>query len=170
MAGRLSAVPAHVTPVRPVVFACSERIRLSPRELSERFTRVEEWHEFEGWGPIPGIARAQYEVRTPVMTGSRIRVLNRDGSSHVEEVVEWLPGERLRIRMDGFTRPLARVARAFTEEWRFSSEAGTQVTRVYRIFSLEPRTAAVRPLLVLLAFFLKRAIARHMRLIRRTAA
>ena len=44
------------------------------------------------------------------MVGTRIRVTNTDGSTHVEEIVEWEPARRIRLRIGGFSPPLSRLA------------------------------------------------------------
>jgi hypothetical protein len=58
---------------------------------------VARWPDFGGCWPIPGITAAEFEVRTPGMAGSRIRVTNTDESSHIEEIVEWQPDHRLQL-------------------------------------------------------------------------
>ena len=68
---------------------------------------------------LPGIKAAEFEARTPEVVGTRIRVTNTDGSSHVEEIVEWEPDRRLRLRMGEFSPPLSRLATGFDETWEF---------------------------------------------------
>src|SRR5262249_7766023 len=64
-------------------------------------------------------ATSLLEVQTPGIVGSRIRITNRDGASHIEEVVEWQPDQRLRLRIHGFSRLLSRLATEFEETWEF---------------------------------------------------
>lgn len=113
---------------------------------------------------LPGIKAAEFEVRTPGVVGSRIRVTNMDGSSHIEEIMEWQPGHSLRLRMNGFSPPLSRLATEFVESWAFE-RVGT-ATRVTRSFELHPKSAVARPALWLISRLLKRAIARHLRQMR----
>jgi len=113
---------------------------------------------------LPGIRAAEYEVRTPGVVGSRIRVSNTDGSSHVEEVVEWRPDHRLRLQMKEFTPPLSRLATRFEESWAF--ERIGSATRVTRSFELYPKSGLTRPVLWLISLLLRRAIARHRRQMR----
>jgi hypothetical protein len=43
------------------------------------------------------ILRAEFAVKTPEVAGSRIRVSNTAGSSHVEEIVDWQPERRIQL-------------------------------------------------------------------------
>jgi hypothetical protein len=102
-----------------------------------------------------------FDLQTPGVIGSRIRVTNRDGSSHIEEIVEWQPDHRLRLHLKEFSPPLSRLATGFEETWEFNlTESGTHVTRS---FELHARSFLTRLFLAMVAFFLKRAIARHLR-------
>ena len=77
------------------------------------------WPSFQGYGPLPGIRAAEYEARTPEVVGTRIRVTDTDGSSHVEEIVEWEPDRRIRLRMGEFSPPLSHLATGFDETFEF---------------------------------------------------
>lgn len=103
---------------------------------------------------------AEFETRTPNAIGSRIRVTNLDGSSHVEEIVQWQPDRRLQLQMGNFSKPLSRLASAFMETWEFE-RVGNE-TKVARSFELNPKSALAKPVLWFISFFLKRAIARHL--------
>jgi hypothetical protein len=52
---------------------------------------LSKWPDFHGCWPIPGIKTAEFEVQTSNNIGTRIRVTNFDGSTHVEEIMEWEP-------------------------------------------------------------------------------
>lgn len=124
-------------------------------------TDLSRWPEFSGYGPLPGIAGAAYESRTDDMVGSRIRVTNADGSSHVEAIIRWVPGGAVAMKMHDFTPPLSRLATHFIEEWAFEPRgAGTLVTRRFELY---PRSAATRPFLWLISLLFRRAIARHLK-------
>jgi hypothetical protein len=86
----------------------------------------------------------------------------------VEEVVEWEPGRRVRLRMGEFTSPLSRLASGIDETFEF--EPIGELTRVVRRLELQPKGPATRPLLRLIAVLLKRAIARHLHQMREDAA
>jgi hypothetical protein len=150
--------------MRPIRFSRTDTLPLSPADIAGRILDVANWADFTGYAVLPGIQGAEYEVRTPAVVGSRIRVTNTDGSSHVEEVVEWQPDRSLRLRMTGFSPPLSRLATEFVESWAFE-RAGT-ATRVTRRFELYPTSAVTRPALWLISLLLRRAIARHLRQMR----
>jgi hypothetical protein len=150
--------------MRPITFSCADTLALSPADIAGRILDLANWTEFTGYAAPPGIRAAEFEARTPGVVGSRIRVTNMDGSSHVEEVVEWQPDRSLRLRMSGFSAPLSRRATEFVESGEFE-RAGT-ATRVTRSFELHPKSAVARPALWLISLLLRRAIARHLRQMR----
>ena len=74
--------------MRPITFRCNATLLLVPEVIAGQILDLARWPEFGGYGPLPGIRSPEFETRFPDVVGSRIRVTNRDGSSHVEEVVE----------------------------------------------------------------------------------
>jgi len=150
--------------MRPIRFTCCDTLALAPADIACRILDLGNWIGFAGYGVLPGIQAAEYEVRTPDVVGTLVRVTNTDGSSHVEEITEWDPDKAVRLRMTGFTPPLSRLATAFEEEWEF--EKLDKGTRVARSFQLYPKTAVARPALWLISVLLRRAIARHLRQMR----
>lgn len=153
--------------MKPITFACREILPLALEEIAEQILDLTKWPEFRGYGPIPGIKSAAFETRTPNVVGSRIRVSNLDGSSHVEEIVEWQPDRRLQLRMGDFSKPLSRLATGFVETWEF--ERVGHETRAVRSFELNAKSMLTKPALWLISFFLKRAIARHLTEIKHAA-
>jgi hypothetical protein len=147
--------------MKPITFACKETVPLAPETIAQEILDVAKWPDFHGYGPIPGIKTAGFEVRTPNIVGSRIRVMNQDGSNHVEEIVEWQPDQRLRLSMGDFSAPLVRLATGFVETWEFRRDGNN--TNVTRSFELNAKSITTWPVLWLISFFLKRAIARHLR-------
>jgi hypothetical protein len=113
--------------MKPITFACHETLPLAPEEIAEQILDVAKWPDFRGYGPIPGIKLAEFETRTPNVIGSRIRVTNLDGSSHVEEIVEWQPDRRLQLQMGNFSKPLSRLAASFVETWEFERAGNESV-------------------------------------------
>ena len=150
--------------MKPITFSCTETLPLAPEEIAGQILDITNWPGFTGYGPMPGIKAAAFEARTTAVVGTRIRVSNTDGSSHVEEVVEWEPDRRLRLDMKDFSPPLSRLATGFEESWEF--QRIDQATRVTRSFELHATSAFARPFLWLISFLLKRAIARHLRQLR----
>ncbi len=146
--------------MKPITFSCRETLRFSPKEIAAQVLDVSKWTGFHGYGPLPGIKAAEFETRTPRISGSRIRVTNADGSSHVEEIVAWEPERRLVLRLGDFSKPLASIATHFIETWDFE-RAGNE-TKVARSFEVYPKSLVAKPLLWVISCFLKRAIARHL--------
>src|SRR5262249_49194140 len=91
--------PRHM---RPITFSCSETLDVAPEEIARQILDLDRWPEFQGYGVLPGIRAAQFEARKPEVVGTRIRVTDTDGSSHVEQIVEWEPDRRLRLHMGEF--------------------------------------------------------------------
>lgn len=152
--------------MKPITFSCAETLPLAPEEVAGQILDLANWPGFTGYGPLPGIKAAAFEARTPGVVGTRIRVTNTDGFSHVEEVVEWESDRRLRLEMMDFSPPLSRLAARFEETWEF--ECGTHGTRAVRSFALHPTSSFARPVLWLISFLLRRAVARHLRQMRDT--
>lgn len=152
------------TRMKPITFSCAATLSQPPEVIAGQILDLANWTDFKGYGPLPGIKAAVFEVRTPGVVGSRIRVTNSDGSSHVEEIVEWQPDQRLRLRMGDFSPPLSRLATGFLETWDFQRRG--QNTHVTRSFELHPRSRWTRPLLWLISFLFKPAINRHLRQLR----
>lgn len=150
--------------MKPVQFACQTLLNLSAEGIAGQILDLDRWPEFPGYGPLPGIRRAEFEVRTPQIVGTRIRVTNRDGSTHVEEIVAWDLPRTVRLRMGGFSPPLSSLATGIDETWRFE-ERGPE-TCVVREFAIHPKSRLARPVLWLIARLLKRAVDRHLALMR----
>ncbi len=86
------------------------------------------------YGPQPGIKTAMFEVETPEVVGNRIRVTNLEGSSHVEEIVEWQPDRRIRLEFKEFSPLLSKLATTFEEIWDFERlEGQTRFSRFFRL-------------------------------------
>lgn len=150
--------------MKPIQFTCHAVISRPAENIAAQILDLDRWPEFAGYGPLPGIRRAEFEVRTPDVVGTRIRVTNRDGSTHIEEIVEWEPRRVVRLRMGEFSPPVSRLATSFDETWRFSERESE--THVAREFALHPKTWAARPILWLIGRLLKKAVERHLAQIR----
>jgi hypothetical protein len=148
--------------VKPITFRCLATLPLPADEYFRQILDLSRWPEFPGYGPIPGIQSAVFELRTAETVGSIIRVTNRDGSTHRERIVEWVPPSRLHIRMEIFSPPLSRLATGFDEVWQF--EPAGDSTRVTRNFAMHPVGWWTKPALWLISLLLRRAIAKHLRL------
>jgi hypothetical protein len=148
----------------PIRFACEETLPILPREIAEQMLEVANWTDFRGYAFIPAIKSAEFEVRTPEVIGSRIKVNNADGSSHVEEIIEWEPERRVAMRFQDLSPPLSRLTTGFVELWDFKPT--TDGTHVTRSFELHAKSAWAWPVLKLISLVLRRAVARHLRQMR----
>ena len=146
--------------MKPVQFCCTATLSQTPEAIAQNLLEVDRWKEFNGYGPLPGIARAEFLVLTPEKVGSRISVVNRDGSTHIEEIVAWELPEKVALRMSEFSLPLAMLATEIRETWRFRQEA--EKTEIDRSFEIVPRARWTLPLVALIAWLLKQAIRRHL--------
>lgn len=148
----------------PITFSCRETFSAPPEQLAAQILDLANWTNFQGYGFLPGIKAAEFDARTPDVVGTRVRVTSTDGSSHVEEIVEWQPARRVRLHMKEFSTPLSRLATEFFETWEFE-RTGDQ-THATRSFELHARSWLTCPVLWLISFWLKAAVARHMRQLR----
>ncbi len=146
--------------MKPIMFSCQATLSIAPDAVAEHILDVSRWPEFTGYGLLPGIRSAAFDVRTPSIVGSRIRVVSKDGSTHIEEIVVWLPGRKITMHMKEFSAPLSRLATGIEETWDFERMDGA--TRVTRSFALHARSILTRPMLWLVAILLKKAIVRHL--------
>jgi Polyketide cyclase / dehydrase and lipid transport len=156
--------PLKGNPMKPITFSCEETLDAAPAVIGNQILDLGRWPDFKGYGVIPGIKSAEFEIRTPEIVGTRIRVTSNDGSSYVEEIVEWQPETRVALEMKEFSPPLARLATRFRETWNF--EPLGSATKVVRSFEMVPNSFLSRIALSAVAMVLKQAISRHLRQLR----
>lgn len=154
-------IPGDDLPMKPITFSCIETLPLAPQAIAELMLDLANWSSFTGYGPLPGVKSAEFEVRTPNVVGTRIQATNGDGSRHIEEIVEWDPDRRLRLDMKEFSPPLSLLTTHFEEIWEFEPEG--ERTRVVRSFRMYPRSFIARPILWLISLLLRRAVTQHLR-------
>jgi hypothetical protein len=137
---------------------------LDPEEIARQILDLANWTAFKGYGLLPGIKSAKFEMRAPDVVGSRIRVQDTDGSTHVEEIVEWRPDCRVCLEMTDFSPPLGRLATRFLETWEFKRQGnGTLVTRSFELYA---KSAFTRLPLWAISLLLRRAIVRQLKQMR----
>lgn len=146
--------------MKPWVVVCAKTSPLLGEEIGQQILTLEKWPEFQGYGPLPGIAEAQFETRTAEVVGTRIRVRNRDGSTHVEEIVEWTPAERITLEMKEFSRPVSLIASRFIERWEFKPSDGK--TAIRRSIECQHKSVFGWLALGVISRFLKKAIDKHL--------
>jgi len=146
--------------MKPWVVVCTRTSQLTGEDIGQQILKLENWPEFQGYGPLPGIAEAHFETRTADVIGTRIRVRNRDGSTHVEEIVEWNPADRITLEMKEFSRPLSFFASRFIERWEFA-RSGDE-TSIRRSIELQHRSVFGWLFLGMISGFLRKALNRHL--------
>jgi hypothetical protein len=135
--GRQSSTVAHwrkykLKPIRIKIVGYTQK---PSQEICSAFLDTDRWPEFKGYSILPGIKNAHFEIRTPTVVGSRIKVQNTDGSSHVEEIIEWDVINKVTLRFQEFDSPLKHFATHFIEEWSFGkSTHGTEVSRAMTMY------------------------------------
>lgn len=150
--------------MKPITFNCTKTLQLAPKDIAGQILDLSKWPAFRGYGPIPGIKSAEFDTRTAGIVGSRIRVTNLDGTTHIEEIVDWQPDNRLQLLMKDFSQPLSRLATSFVETWDL--QRINDKTMVQRSFEMNAKSIPAWPILWMISFVLKRAIDRHLLQIR----
>lgn len=151
----------HKRDPAPIRFVCRSTVAASPQEIFAQILDLEQWPTFGGYGFLPGIRRAAFESRSPGEVGTVIQVENTDGSRHREEILEWQPERRMRLRLFDFSPPLSRLAICFDETWELTPEG--DATGVTRAFTLYPRSRLARLPLWLISRLLARAVTDQLR-------
>ena len=121
--------------MKPIEIKIIGHTQKSSREICMEFLDTERWSEFEGYSILPGIEHAHFETKTSGLVGSRIKVQNKDGSSHIEEIIEWDTDNKVALRFQEFNSRLQYLATHFVEAWEFSRSAnGTNVSRTMTMY------------------------------------
>lgn len=147
--------------MKPIEIKIVGHIRKSSPEICKEILDTERWSEFKGYSILPGIKSAQFEVKTPEIIGSRIKVQNNDGSSHVEEIIEWDVANRIALRFQEFNSPLNNLATHFIETWEFcNSPNGTEASRIMVMY---PKGVFGRLILIPISKLMKKAFEENLR-------
>lgn len=121
--------------MKPVEIKIVGHIQKTSPEICREILDTERWSEFKGYSILPGIKNAQFETKTPEVVGSRIKVQNTDGSSHIEEIIEWDVANRIALRFQEFNSSLQNLATHFIETWEFrESPYGTEASRIMTMY------------------------------------
>jgi hypothetical protein len=121
--------------MRPIHIEISAILTSEPAEICAKILDTEQWRTFTGYSILPGIAHASFEKQTAEIVGSRIRVKNTDGSTHVEEIIEWDVPHQICLRFQEFQPPLQNLAEQFIETWRFRpTPSGVEATRAMDLY------------------------------------
>ncbi|MAY02968.1 MAG: hypothetical protein CMQ38_08335 [Gammaproteobacteria bacterium] len=142
-----------------ISFSVTASSAISPESLCENIFDAGQWSSFRGYGPIPGIARVSKDSSGDSELGTVFHVENLDGSSHDEEVIEYIPGQLIKMHMHNFSAPLDRLASHFTERWDFQHLDNKTV--ITRSMELHEKNILGGILLRIISVFLKKALKRH---------
>ena len=147
--------------MKPIEIKIVGHIQKSSSEICAEILDTERWSEFEGYSILPGIQSAHFEVKTPGLVGSRIKVQNQDGSAHVEEIIEWDVATRIRLRFQEFNPPLQYLAAHFIETWEFrKSPNGTEAARIMTMY---PKGLLGWLMLIPISTLMKKAFEKNLR-------
>ncbi len=144
-----------------VTFTITATLTTPPEEVGAAILDLSQWPTFTGWGPMPGIREAEFLERTEAVVGTRIGVTNTDGSRHVETITAWDLPRRIELRLDGFPRPLSWLATHFVESWDFEPD-GDGAWGAERRFEMHATSWLSRPMLMPIAWMMRKAVIRHM--------
>ena len=50
--------------MKPIAFTCDETLPLTPEDIARQILDLTKWPDFHGYGPIPGIKAAEFDVQT----------------------------------------------------------------------------------------------------------
>ncbi len=146
--------------MKPIEISVTGLIRKSSQEICVDFLDTSRWPEFKGYAILPGIEQAHIETKTPEVIGSRIKVRNTDGSSHVEEIIEWDVRNRIAVKFQEFNSPLRNLATHFIEVWEFRQAAdGTDVSRT---MTMHPKGIVGWLVLIPISRLMKKAFEKHL--------
>jgi hypothetical protein len=116
--------------MNPIELEVHKNSTLSPKEICSIILDTSQWSKFEGYLFLPGIEKAEFEKRTDSVVGSKIKVHNKDGSTHIEEIIEWDENRKVAFKFQEFNSPLKNFATHFIEEWNFTIlNSGTEIRR-----------------------------------------
>ena len=123
--------------MKPIEIQTYSLIKKSPQEICSYILDTNHWSKFEGYFFLPGIEKAEFEKRTEKIIGSSIKVHNRDGSSHVEEIIAWDVNRKVVLKFQEFNSPLKNFTTHFIEEWRFTvSGRETEIKRSMKMYPI----------------------------------
>jgi hypothetical protein len=141
--------------LRPLEVKVSSKMAITPEQLFHEILQMENWESFQGYGPIPRIRIASFNPLTEQIVGSKIKVENLDGSTHVETIVVWDSYNFIQMELQEFSKPLSYLATHFIERWKLS---GNSVTRSMELHS---KSLLARPVLWIISFFMMQALKKH---------
>lgn len=146
--------------MNPIKIEVNALVSLTPKEICSIILDTSQWKKFEGYFILPGIEKAEFENRTESIVGSRIKVANKDGSTHIEEIIEWDVNQEIAFKFQEFDSPLKKFTSHFIEEWYFTiSGSGTKVSRIMIMY---PKNKYGSILLKPISILMKKALKKNL--------
>ena len=139
-------------------FVTTSETARPPDETFDFMVDLSRWSTFRGFGPVPGIVRAELVEGASIGQGSRVRVVNTDDSVHHEVIVRFERGRHLGLRME-LSPPASYVLDGIDETVELTPSG--RGTRVERRFELRARSRLTAPVAWLVRRMLRRAVEAH---------
>jgi len=105
--------------MKPITLKVKETHQSAPSVLAERILNPGRDRNFVGQDESPGILSATVEQRPAEVIGTRTRVTTDEGTSYIEEIVEWEPDKRVSVEVKEFSDSMASARFRFIESWEF---------------------------------------------------
>jgi len=146
--------------LNPIEITTNGFVNKTPNDICSILLDTNRWSEFEGYSILPGIEKAEFEKRTAEVVGSRIKTRNTDGSSHVEEIIEWDVNKKVVFKFQEFNSPLKNFATHFIEEWNFlAKDEGTEIERSMKMY---PKHVMAWLILKPISILMKKALEKNL--------
>jgi hypothetical protein len=145
--------------VNPIIIKIHGHSQKASQDICLEILDTKRWSDFKGYLLLPGIEEAHFETKTQNIVGSRIKVQNKDGSGHIEEIIEWDIDHQVALRFQEFDPPLKYLATHFIETWTFSkSMIGTDISRS---MTMVPKGLAGWIMLLPISILMKKAFEKN---------
>jgi hypothetical protein len=144
----------------PITFSIDEVVPASPPEIADQLLDLERWKAFQGYGAIPGIAKAEFEAQAESSGDTRILITHSDGTSCVASVKEWSPDTRVTLKLTDFAGPSFRDIVSIEHTLEFEPDEGGS-TKLTRFVQINPASESAMPILHDVALDLKKALLLH---------
>lgn len=143
-------------------FTAHRFIPAEPAGVFDYTNDAKNFVSFVGFGIVPGIREARYETEGEPRLGSRRRVMNTDGTEHIEEIVAFERPTLHVSRITGLSAPLSWLVRWAEDAWRFvPGDTGTRVDRTFTVELTSPLWSVVA--FPLMHIFMRTAVNRDLR-------
>ena len=146
-----------------IQFKVTGKTLLTPEEIVNGMFNVSNWTSFKGKGPVPGIKEVDIVARDKSIIDTVFKVKNSDGSHHEETIIDYAPNNYLVMKLHKFSSPLNKFASHFKEIWTYNRQNNR--THFERTFELYPKNFPGSVLLRFIAYFFKKAVEDHSKII-----